>query len=107
MHTNRHAAKINKLKKPMVFEEGDLVWLHLRKDRFPDERKSKLAPHGDSPFKVPRREDTFNAYKIDIPTSKYLVHVTFNVADLSPFHGDASVQEIGRASCRERVYVLV
>ena len=39
MHNNRHAAKINKLKKPMVFE-GDLVWLHLRKDRFPDERKS-------------------------------------------------------------------
>ena len=48
-HTKRHATKINKLKKPMTFEEGDLVWLHLRKDRFPDERKSKLAPRGDGP----------------------------------------------------------
>ena len=24
------------------FELGDLVWLHLRKDRFPELRKSKL-----------------------------------------------------------------
>ena len=35
----------------------------------------------------------YNAYKINIPTSKYLVHDTFNVADLSPFLGDARVQE--------------
>ena len=91
-HTKRQATKINKLKKPMIFEEGDLVWLHLRKDRFPDERKSKLAPRGDGPFKVLKRIND-NAYKIDIPTSKYLVHDTFNVADLSPFHGDASIQE--------------
>ena len=33
------------------------------------------------------------AYKIDIPTSKYSVHDTFNVADLSPFHGHPSDQD--------------
>ena len=27
-----------------MFDVGDLVWLHLRKDRFPDLRKSKLMP---------------------------------------------------------------
>ena len=68
------------------------MWLHLRKDCFPDERKSKLAPRGDGPFKVLKRIND-NAYKIDIPTSKYLVHDTFNVADLSPFHGYPSVQD--------------
>ena len=91
-HTNRQAAKINKLKKPMIFEEGDLVWLHLRKDRFPDERKSKLAPRGDGPFKVLKRIND-NAYKSVIPTSKYLVHDTFNISDLSPFHGYPSAQD--------------
>ncbi|RDY04012.1 hypothetical protein CR513_12322, partial [Mucuna pruriens] len=30
---------------PNVFNEGDLVWLHLRKEKFPRLRKSKLLPH--------------------------------------------------------------
>ena len=68
------------------------MWLHLRKDHFSDERKSKLAPRGDGPFKVLKRINE-NAYKLDIPTSKYLVHDTFNVTDLSPFHGYPSVQD--------------
>ena len=29
-----------------------------------------------------------NAYKIDIPRDKYSVSDTFNIKDLSPFHGD-------------------
>jgi len=34
----------NKGRKKMLFESGDLVWVHLRKDRFPEQRKSKLQP---------------------------------------------------------------
>ena len=67
-----------------VFEEGDLVWLHLRKDRFPDARKSKLHPRGDGPFKVLKRIND-NAYKLDLP-SEYNISATFNVTDLSPFN---------------------
>ena len=40
----RLATKLNVNKQPMIFNNGDLVWLHLRKDRFPNERKSKLLP---------------------------------------------------------------
>ena len=83
----RQASRINKSKKEMIFEEGDLVWLHLRKDRFPEERNSKLKPRGDGPFKVLKRINN-NAYIIDIPTSKYMVSNTFNVSDLKPYHGD-------------------
>ena len=32
----------NKGRKEVLFELGDLVWVHLRKDRFPEQRKSKL-----------------------------------------------------------------
>ena len=86
----RQAQVKNKHKKPMVFQEGDLVWLHLRKDRFPQERNSKLKPRGDGPFKVLKKIND-NAYIIDIPVDKYLVSNTFNVSDLTPFHGDEDI----------------
>ncbi|KAK1681467.1 hypothetical protein QYE76_042315 [Lolium multiflorum] len=91
-HVLRQANRLNAKKKERVFEEGDLVWIHLRKERFPQERNSKLKPRGDGPFKVLKRINN-NAYVIDIPTSKYLVSNTFNVSDLSPYHGDEEEQE--------------
>ena len=83
---------MNKSKKAMMFEEGDLVWLHLRKDRFPHERKSTLSPRGDGSFKVLKRLND-NTYKIDIPQSKYMVDDTFNISDLSPYLGEQSDEE--------------
>ena len=79
--------KLNVNKQPMIFNIGDLVWLHLHKDRFPNERKSKLLPRADGPFKVLERYND-NAYKIDLPRDKYNMSDIFNVKDLSPFHGD-------------------
>ena len=60
-----------------------MVWIHLRKERFPDQRKSKLMPRGDGPFRVLAKIND-NAYKIDLPPS-YGVSNTFNVADLLPY----------------------
>jgi hypothetical protein len=68
-----------------LFEQGDLVWVHLRKDRFPDQHKSKLQPRADGPFKVLRKIND-NDYEIDLP-STYDVSKSFNVAGLSPFFG--------------------
>ncbi|XP_048552596.1 uncharacterized protein LOC125532671 [Triticum urartu] len=62
-----------------------LVWVHLWKDRFPDQRKCKLQPHGDGPFKVLAKIND-NAYKIDL-LMDYGVSPTFNVSDLSPYFG--------------------
>ena len=62
----RLATKLNFNKQPMVFNIGDQVWLHLRKDHFPQERKSKLHPRADGPFKVLARYND-KAYKIDFP----------------------------------------
>ena len=59
----------------------------LCKDRFPQERKSKLRPHVDGAFKVLARYNN-NAYKINIPRDKYSVSDIFNIKDLSPYHGD-------------------
>ncbi|XP_057811644.1 uncharacterized protein LOC131025876, partial [Salvia miltiorrhiza] len=64
------------------------VWLHMRKERFPLQRRSKLLPRGDGPFQVLERIND-NAYKLDLP-GEYNVSASFNVTDLSPFDvGDA------------------
>jgi hypothetical protein len=39
----------SKGKKHATFEPGDLVWLHLRKRRFPNLSKSKLFPKVNGP----------------------------------------------------------
>lgn len=81
-----YASNANKTRKKMLFAPGDLVWVHLRKERFPEKRKSKLMPRGDGPFKVLAKIND-NAYKIELPGDDYAVSATFNVADLSPFFG--------------------
>ena len=42
---------------------GDLVWVHLRKNRFPDQRKNKLMPKTVGPFKITEKKGT-NALKV-------------------------------------------
>lgn len=73
-------------RKHIVFQPGDLVWLHLRKDHFSDLCKSKLIPHANGQFKVLQCTNN-NAYKIDLPT-EFEVSPTFNIADLKPYLGE-------------------
>ena len=76
----------SKGKKHVAFEPGDLVWLHLRKDRFPNLRKSKLLPRADGPFKVLQKIND-NTYKLELPAD-FGVSPTFNIADLKPYLGE-------------------
>jgi len=52
----KYAENGNKRRKALVFEIGDWVWLHLRNDHFPTQRKSKLMPHGEGPFSGPQED---------------------------------------------------
>ena len=81
--TEQYLKQANKGRHKQVFEPGDWVWLHMRKERFPTQRRSKLLPRGDGPFQVLERIND-NAYKLDLP-GEYNVSATFNVSDLSPF----------------------
>jgi hypothetical protein len=73
-------------------EPGDLVWLHLRREQFPDLRKSKLMPRVDGPFKVLKRINE-NAYKLDLPAD-FGVNPTFNIADLKSSLGEEDEFEL-------------
>ena len=92
--------KANKRRKPRLFAPGDLVWVHLRKERFPGKRKHKLMPRADGPFKVLQRYGD-NAYKIDLP-GDYGVAATFNVGDLSPYLEDDELLELRSIPIEDR-----
>uniref|UniRef100_A0A2N9FJQ1 Reverse transcriptase n=1 Tax=Fagus sylvatica TaxID=28930 RepID=A0A2N9FJQ1_FAGSY len=79
----QYANKANKGRRQVIFEPGDWVWVHMRKERFPARRRSKLYPRGDGPFQVLERIND-NAYKLDLP-GEYNISATFNVSDLSLF----------------------
>ncbi|WVZ84694.1 hypothetical protein U9M48_031690 [Paspalum notatum var. saurae] len=76
----------NKGRKKINLEPGDLVWLHLRKDRFPDLRKFKLMPRADGPFKIIEKIND-NAYKLELAL-EFGVSPTFNIADVKPYLGE-------------------
>ncbi|RDY08349.1 hypothetical protein CR513_07436, partial [Mucuna pruriens] len=62
----RYVERVNTDKEGRVYAKGDLVWIHLQKERFPTLRKSKLLPRGAGPFPVLKRIN-HNAYVLDIP----------------------------------------
>ena len=70
----------------MRFEPDDWVWVHMRKERFPEQKRSKLMPRGDGPYQIIERIND-NAYKVYL-LGEYGVSARFNVSDLSSFDVD-------------------
>ncbi|XP_071901059.1 uncharacterized protein [Coffea arabica] len=88
----QYAQHANKGRKHVVFKPGDWVWVHMRKERFPASRRTKLHPRGDGPFRVLERIND-NAYKLELP-SEYGISASFNVSDLSPFDFDTDFEDL-------------
>ena len=76
----------------MAFKEGDLVWLHICKERFPLVRHGKLKPRTTGPLKVFKKIGD-NAYKLK-PLDDYNVSGIFNVVDLSSYFEDEEANEL-------------
>jgi hypothetical protein len=89
--TEKYRLAGSKGRKEVKLEPGDLVWLHLRKDRFSDLRKSKLMPRADGPFKILEKIND-NVYKLELPL-EFGVSSTFNISDLKPYLGEEDTLE--------------
>ena len=81
-----YEAKSNKVRKGIEYQLRDLIWLHLKKERFPTRRKSKLILRRDRPFKVLTKGGT-NDYRLELP-GDVAVSTTSNLGDLSPYVED-------------------
>jgi hypothetical protein len=82
----RYRIAASKGRKEVKLEPGDLMWVHLRKDRLPDLRKSKLMPRAAGPFKILGKIND-NAYKLELPP-EFGVSPIFNILDLKPSLGE-------------------
>lgn len=69
-----------------TFNEGGLVWVYLKKERFPAGTYQKLKEKKIGPCRIEKKIND-NAYKIDLP-AHLRTHSTFNVRDLVPYHGE-------------------
>jgi hypothetical protein len=76
----------SKGQREVKLEPGDLVWLYLRKEQFPDLRKSKLMFRAHGPFKNLEKIND-NAYKLELPL-EIGVSPTFKISDLRPYLGE-------------------
>ena len=76
----------SKGRKELKLEPSDLVWLHLRNDRFPELRMSKIMLRADGPFKILEKIND-NAYKLELPPD-FGISPTFNISDLEPYLGE-------------------
>jgi hypothetical protein len=82
----KYERQANKHRRAVIFKEGDLVWVHLSKERFLPDHHAKLKQRGDGPFIILQRIGD-NTYKVEL-LGDYGVSTTFNVKDLSPYHDE-------------------
>jgi hypothetical protein len=71
----------------------------LRKDIFPDLRKSKLMPRVAGPYKILKKIND-NAYKLELPP-EFGISLTFNISDLKPYLGEEDEFESGTTPLQE------
>jgi hypothetical protein len=76
----KYCIDASKGRKEVKLEPGDLVWMHLRKERFPELRKSKLMSRAAGNLKILAKIND-NAYKLELPP-EFGVSPSFNFSDL-------------------------
>ena len=76
-------------RRPRTYQQGDLVMIRLRPQRYAMEKAHKLHPRAAGPFPI-RRVINPNAYDVAIP-SEWGISSTFNIDDLVAYQGSLDI----------------
>ncbi|RDX78250.1 hypothetical protein CR513_41500, partial [Mucuna pruriens] len=84
----QYAKSANKGRKEVLFKEGDLVWVHWRKERFPHLRRSKLIPREDGPFKILKKinDNTYQLNKRHIKWIEFLEQFPYIIKHIKRYY---------------------
>ncbi|XP_020519441.1 uncharacterized protein LOC110006757 [Amborella trichopoda] len=83
----QYKAAAGKSHHPKEFNEGDLVMVYLRCDRFPEGKYHKLKHWKIGPCLILKHIRT-NAHHLELPKGIMIIPI-FNISDLFKYHGEA------------------
>ena len=81
----KYKQQTDKRRKELQFKVGDMVMVHLNKERLPKKMHTKLLMKNIGPFKIVKKCRN-NAYQIDFPPN-INVSLISNVSDMHAFKG--------------------
>jgi hypothetical protein len=90
LHNDSYKLRVDSHKRHVEFQPGDLVFIHLRPERFSKGSIHKLHPRRAGPFKVLKHLGP-NAYLLDLPTG-VSYNPIFNMEDLTLYPGHKADQ---------------
>ena len=90
---DKYREHANKKRRDLQFKVGDLVMVHLKKERMPKGQHTKLMAKKIGPFKILQKCGN-NAYKIELPPDVGLSPI-FNVSDLFAFKEPTDIVDAG------------
>jgi len=89
--TLKYKEYADKKKKDVQFAVGDLVWVHLKKDRLPKGKYTKLMQKKVGPCQILLKHGQ-NAYELQLPPDLGLSPI-FNVCDLTPYKANSDADQ--------------
>ena len=84
----RYKSYVDKKRRHINFEIGELVWVYLSRDRYPKGDYNKLTRRKFGPYRVLEKFGE-NAYRVELPDDMHISNV-FNVRHLHKYHGENS-----------------